>query len=228
MLAWLRPRRVPGKRRERGAVAVEAALVTPILVVFVFGIIEFSFALKDYVAVTAATRTGTRIASASPGAGASFCDPGEPTSNGCANANSPEFAKMAANAMQVQGSALNKDQINYVLVYKANLNGYPGTLTDWSANPRTDCTSTSPASCVVYTWNKTSNKFVYNSGTWISSTVSACATSTVNKADSVGVYLNATHQYLTGIFGTGVTISDRTVMRFEPLSADQCAPGDHE
>ncbi len=49
MLKWLRPRR--RCRGERGAVAVEAALVTPVVLLMVFGMIEFSFALRDHVAV---------------------------------------------------------------------------------------------------------------------------------------------------------------------------------
>jgi TadE-like protein len=226
MRAWLRSSAARRKRGQRGAVAVEAALVTPLLCVLVFGILEFSFVMKDYVAVAAATRTGARIASANPGAGPSVCDVGETASTNCNNSNAPEFAKNAANAIQVQGSALNKDQINYLLVYKADGTGFPGSLTAWSANPRTDCTSA--ASCVVYTWIKSTNKFTYNQGSWVSSGVSACSTSTLYPGDSVGIYLNATHTYFTGLFGPSVTVSDRTIMKFEPLTADVCAPGTHQ
>ena len=49
------------KRSERGAVAVEAALVTPILLILVFGIIEMGFLMKDDIALTSAVRNGGRI-----------------------------------------------------------------------------------------------------------------------------------------------------------------------
>lgn len=38
--------------------AVEAALVLPLIILLIFGMIEFSLMLRDYVAITSATRTG--------------------------------------------------------------------------------------------------------------------------------------------------------------------------
>jgi Flp pilus assembly protein TadG len=215
----LRNRRRSG---ERGAVAVEAALVTPLLVLFVIGIIEFSLVMRDYVSVTSASRSGARIASANAGAGPQFCDSGE-TGTQCADTSAPELAKLAANAIQTQSSALNKDAINYMLIYKANSKGFPGSLTSWSSNPVTDCKNA--GSCVEYTWVKASDKFKYvpGNGSWASSTVNAC----VSNSDSVGVYLNATHSYITKLFGSSITVSDRTIMRFEPLTADTCTAGTH-
>lgn len=209
--------------RERGAIAVEAALVTPLLVLFVLGIIEFSLLLRDYVAVTSASRSGSRIASANAGAGAQVCDSGE-TGTECSNTGAPQLAKLAANAIQVQGSALNKDTINYMLIYKANSKGFPGSLTGWSASPVTDCKAA--GSCVEYVWVKASDKFKYvpGNGTWTSSTINAC----VSNSDSVGVYLNATHPYVTKFFGSSKTVSDRTIMRFEPLTATVCGSGKHQ
>ncbi len=217
-------RAVHGRRRAqgRGAVAVEAALVTPFVFLLLIGILEFSFVMRDYVAVTSASRSGARMASSSAGAGAQICDAGE-TGTECSNASAPELAKLAANAIQTQSSALNKDAINYILIYKADAAGFPGNLTAWGTNPRTDCKN--QGSCVVYTWVKASNKFKYSSadGSWTSSTINGC----VSTADSVGVYLNTTHSYITKFFGSSTTISDRTVMRFEPLTALTCGPGQH-
>ncbi|QWZ06354.1 pilus assembly protein [Nocardioides panacis] len=218
----LRARIRARRRGQRGAVAVEAALVTTfILIPLIFGIIEFSFVLRDYVSVTSATRSGTRIASANAGAGVQICDPGE-TGTACADTRAPEFAKLAANAVQNQGSALNKDQINYMLIYKSNASGYPGTMTSWgSTPPATSCVTV--GSCVVFKWVKASDKFKYDSGAWDSKTVNAC----VSGAESTGVYINATHGFLTGLFGSSMVIGDRTVMKFEPLTATSCGPGKH-
>ena len=220
MLTALRPRRRPRRPGERGAVAVEAAIITPLLVLLVLGIIEFSLVLRDYVSVTSATRSGARIASANAGAGPQVCDAYE-TVAGCSSTSAPQLALAAASAVQLQGSALNKDQIQYLLVYKADASGYPGSQTSWSADPKADCLGA--GRCVVYTWVKASNKFRFTGGGWQSSTINAC----VSNSDSVGVYLRSLHPYATKMFGSSIPVSDRTVMRFEPLTASVCAAGNH-
>lgn len=68
--------RIPvlGRRRrtrdQRGAVAVEFALVTPLLLILVFGIIEFGFLLNRDTIVNNASRDGARVGSL----GGSFSD----------------------------------------------------------------------------------------------------------------------------------------------------------
>jgi hypothetical protein len=48
---------------DRGASAVEFALVLPLLVMLLFGIVHFGFAYNAYVTVTHAAREGARMAS---------------------------------------------------------------------------------------------------------------------------------------------------------------------
>ena len=48
---------------ERGAAAVEFALVVPMLFVLVFGMIDFGYAINRYTVVNNATREGARAAS---------------------------------------------------------------------------------------------------------------------------------------------------------------------
>jgi hypothetical protein len=48
---------------DRGAAAVEFALVLPLLVMLVFGIIQFGFVFNAYITVTQAAREGARMAS---------------------------------------------------------------------------------------------------------------------------------------------------------------------
>jgi len=57
-----------GARRhaDRGAVLVEAALILPLLLLFVFGIIEFGLLLRGHNAVTNAAGTAARVASSEP------------------------------------------------------------------------------------------------------------------------------------------------------------------
>lgn len=49
-------------RRDDGASAVELALVLPILLVLVLGIMEFGWAFNGWITVTGAAREGARIA----------------------------------------------------------------------------------------------------------------------------------------------------------------------
>jgi hypothetical protein len=212
------------RRREDGAVAVEAALVMPILALMVFGIIEFGFLLKDYAGVSALVRTGARIASTGADHGPGTCD----TSSGapvCTPASSPALAQEAADAIQRSGIVSNPDQIQYILVYEANDKGYPGA--NGSTTMPADCSATS--NCVKFVWRPAIDAFKFNSGSWNSTSISACFPGSVaNPMDRVGIYLKATHPMITGLFGTSISLSDRAVMDFEPLATQSCGANQHQ
>lgn len=55
------------QRDERGTTVVESAIVLPVLVVLLFGIIEFGFAYNDYLALRSAAREGARLAAVNNG-----------------------------------------------------------------------------------------------------------------------------------------------------------------
>ena len=50
-----------GRRREGGVVATEFALIAPILITLVFGIIDFGFVFNAQIALTQAAREGVRV-----------------------------------------------------------------------------------------------------------------------------------------------------------------------
>jgi hypothetical protein len=197
-------------RNERGAVAVEAALLTPLLALVLFGIIEMSLFMRDVVSVNSSAHVGTRNASVGAGAGPATCSPSP-----CTPPTAPALAQAAASAIQQAGSAMPQKQINWILVYQANAGGYP--------LPAGNTAATCSTSCVKYTWNATSKQFVYAGGTWGSASINACIND-VNRI-SVGVIVNATHPWITGLFGHGITFQERSVMQFEPLPNDSCKPG---
>ena len=196
--------------------AVEAALVIPILCLLVFGMIDFAFAMKDYASVSSMARTGARMGSTAADAGPATCYSytGAPT---CSTASAPAAAQLAADAIQRSGAISDPTSINYILVYKANANGYPGTLTSMP----TDCSGVT--SCVKYTWVVSQSAFRYTSGAWDSKTISACFPGNgTNPLDRIGVYVNTTHKMMTGLFGTSISIKDRSVADFEPLPTTSC------
>src|SRR5262245_44071723 len=130
-------------RGERGAVALEAALTFPILLLVLLGIIELTFLMRDHAVVVSDTRLAARVASTGADAGPGVCATGVDAPP-CVPANVPALAQEAADAVQRSGSAMPVDQIQYLLVYKANANGYPGSM---SSMP-TSCSGI--ASCVMF------------------------------------------------------------------------------
>jgi hypothetical protein len=228
MLSALRPRSRRRGRGQRGAVAVEAALVTPVLIILVFGIIEFALIMRDYVAVSSAVRVGARIASANAGAGVCSAQ-----ASPCTPATSPALTQQAADAIRQAGTAMPKDSIDYIFVYQANKNGYPAPAGTASASIPSNTSTTMPstlagcasvANCVAYKWVDASDKFAYQNGAWDTTTINACPTTSYN----VGVFMHATHSNITGFFGKTIGLGDRTVMKFEPLATTVCQPSQHQ
>ena len=222
--------RAPGvrrasRRRQRGAVAVEAALVTPLVLMLLIGIVEFSFALRDYVSVSSAVRTGVRIATTNSAlvTGNGTCEgagPDLPVPPPCSPANTPAFAQLAAQAIQQTGTAMPKDAIDYIFVYKANDKGYPGANGSTTMPSSVAACAASATPCVAYVWQDSRDKFRYAGGSWTANTINACPAT----ADSVGVYMHATHKFVSRLFGASIALGDRAVMRFEPLSSTICQP----
>jgi hypothetical protein len=204
-------------RDDRGVVAVEAALLTPLLVLVLFGIIEMSLFMRDVVSVSSATHVGARTASVSAGAGPGTC---EASANPppCSPASVPALAQAAADAIQRGGTAIPQSQIKWIIVYNANSAGFP--------MPEGNTSATCTSECVKYVWDAGLSKFRYASGSWNSASINACINDPGRMA--VGVIMNATHPWITGLFGNGVGVQERSEMQFEPLPNDSCKPGMHQ
>jgi len=208
-------------RGERGAVALEAALTFPILLLIILGIIELTFLMRDHAVVVSDTRLAARIASTGANAGAGVCETG-PSAPPCVPANVPALAQQAADAIQRAGSAMPVDQIEYLLVYKANASGFPGA--DSNTTMPTSCSGYSNCVKFVFRPNLVPPAFRYNSGSWDPKTINACFPGNL---DRVGIALVAQHKTFTGLFGSLIKLDDHAVMNFEPLPAQICASGAH-
>lgn len=186
------------------------------LLTVLLGVIELPMLIRDYVAITSASRTGARVAAAAPDAGSCVPNPADETP--CPANGAPNFVQIAADAIARNGTALAAESIQYILVYKANTDGYPGS----AASMPSSCAGI--PSCVAYRWNVNAQAFRYSSGAWDSRTVNACFPSNV---DAVGVQVVAEHEFLSGLLGTSFTMSDHAVMNFEPLKSGACSAGNH-
>lgn len=203
-------------RSEDGAVAVEAALITPLLFLLVMGIVELAFLMRDDVALTSLVRTAGRTASANPGAGPAGVDAEGDCVAPCSGGNVPKLAQLAANAIQRAGTALPEDSITELWIYRANDKGFPG------ANGSTAMSCS--INCIQYRWVKAKDEFRYYTGTWLSKGISACAN---NNPDAVGVYLKSRHDFNTNVFSSAVDIEDHAVFTFEPLPNAICGADQH-
>jgi Flp pilus assembly protein TadG len=142
---WRRiDRRMTGRRSDRGIAAVEAAIVTPIFMLVVIGIIEFGLVFKDQLAITSAVRAGARIASAEP--------------------RIATFATDAAAQVAREGSALDMSDVQALWVYQADASGHPvgagGTFNSCATN------------CDVFSWD--GSQFVQTGGAWNATSQNAC------------------------------------------------------
>jgi len=196
--SWLRRER-HGQGDERGAVAVEAAFIFPIFILILFGIIEFSLFLRDHVALSAAVRSGARTASAEP--------------------RMETFATDAAAAVLRAGTGMPFSSVDEMWIYEASPAGYPANVgpgqlpRNSNANTFTTCTS----NCLVFTYSDSS--FTQTGGEWDELEINACPGDV--DMSNVGIYIRANHRFVSGIFGTSVTITDHAVLRFEPIPASQ-------
>jgi hypothetical protein len=221
----LRQRAARRREDEDGVVAVEAALITGLVFLLIFGILEFTFIGRDYVGVTSAARVGARIASTAADAGPCLAE--ETDEVPCPSKMVPELAQQAADEIGRTVSALDKDSIRHILVYKANQSGNPSVPRE--APTLEACVS----ECVAYKWYPGQDRFRYFQGGWNSSLIDACATSrksvdgSSGKLDTVGVKVVVDHNLMTGIFGRSMELSDHAVMKFEPLANKGCAAGEH-
>jgi hypothetical protein len=189
---WCRARlKAQSRDRSRGAVAVEAALITPLIMLLLFGIIEFGFVFKNSLGVASSVRAGARVASAEP--------------------REASFAQDAANAVVREGSALEVDRIEEIWVYDADpRKGYPQQTKSFD-----NCTV-----CVKFKVTNSSGGAVatafYNA--WNANTQNACVADPNH--DYVGVYIKYRNPGITGLIFDQIMLTDQSVMSLEPMTSD--------
>ncbi|MFN8036537.1 MAG: TadE family protein [Acidimicrobiia bacterium] len=214
-----RPRLTRWRRRdsERGAALVEAALVLPVAMLIIMGIVEFGLLFGDELTVSSTVGVAARAASAHAKSNAS--DPGGGTGL---------MEQYVIPAVKSKYSARSGD---ILVLYRAdgtNGSGDPTGLPQGISNQKdiANCGGTFQH-CVKYTYS--GGDWVYQSGFWNADQQSACADGVT---DSVGVYLFTKHSLVSGnllgpILANGGSsssrdVQDHSVFRFEPIMND-CA-----
>jgi hypothetical protein len=182
---------------------VEAALVLPVMILIVVGILEFGLLFTSYSTTTASTRSGARLAATS------YAQAGTVAS--AQNVALEQIALATAADLEV----LNNGTPVGMAVYKVNPSSTNGAPYGGFPGPGMSggCTS----DCVRFTWNPATNTMTKTGGTWAAP--DACGTT----VDSIGVFVQTEHDYITGFFGQTRKVNGHTVMRLEPLPTDQCS-----
>jgi hypothetical protein len=196
------------QRGARGAALVEAALLVPILVLLTFGAIEYGLIYRDELRLTTAAREGART-------GVADKDP-----LGFSVNNDDDYQ-----VLQAVETALGPlaSKVVYVSIYNAGTNPNGAPPSGCAGTAAVSQYNANGAQCDVWSYSdfslsahgvETSSKYV-----WLASYRQL----TLNTTDGIeptylGVAIQTTHNYITGLFGSSRTISEGSVFRFEPVA----------
>ncbi|SFC43779.1 TadE-like protein [Nocardioides terrae] len=168
-----------------GAVVFEAALLTPLLVVIMLGIVEMALLMRDNVALNSLIHTGGKAAT-------SFAVDADRPAATVADAPATTLSDLTASAIEQAKTTLSKDSISELWVYEANPAGFP-------LRNGTDHFARCDDGCAAYAWDADAQEFHRTGGRLGAHDIDACGS-------SFGVYVKANHSFLTGVF-QGVTIT---------------------
>lgn len=195
-------------RGDSGAVMAEAALVTPVFIFLVFGILEFGGSFRDYLTLNNGTQTGARRASIA------------------ANANDADWQILTT--INREMAAMPQSQIQRIVVFHANgpTSAVPSACLSGSSGSPGSGTPLWTNACNVYvtpTWN-TWVATDFGCGTvipspdrfWCPASRKYAATGTNGPPDYVGIYIQIKHKFITGLFGPDQTMNKSSIIQIEP------------
>lgn len=211
-------------RSDRGAVAVETALLLPLILLMVFGIFEFGFLMFGKQSVGEISRDAARFASTQGKQGDNFFEIDlesktlqlieEKTDAVIFGGVEPELVAIYAVDGALGGIPVN----NRIVSRDANSTPNPDDVTPGECQI---------FFCAVYDWD--GDEFVKRGGAsfdWYTWVQRACLDASEGKdPDTLGVYYQARYNSLTPLLGTfldGKTLTTNTTVRLEPIGEGAC------
>ncbi len=203
----IRRRRDARHEGARGQGLVEFAMLVPLFMLLLLGLLEFGFVFDQTMTISYATREGARSASA-------FAS-GNTTTLPCADVDKNIVAAVQR-VLAADGSRVDLARVSEIRIYRAQANGTPYTGTGnnniWSYDDNGGPTVDGAAL-----------DFSFASGTWSACTRDSSWTNGV-APDSIGVSIQYSYPFVTPLgvalnlagSGGGLPISDRTVMALNP------------
>ncbi len=188
-------------KHERGATLVEAALITPVFFLLIFGILEMGLLYRDALTNSNAAKEGARSASV--------------------NGSSTSADYLILRSIENGIGSIGIENLENIVVFKAS--GPNDTVPDacrTGSQPgvcnRYDAASFFRELNVAGTSTPTGN-FGCRPGFsidrhWCPSE----RNTTLGASEYVGVHVETRHDYITGFFGASTTLEDTNIIRLEP------------
>jgi hypothetical protein len=191
-------RRRNRRKGSRGAALVEAAIITPLFVLLIFGLLEWGYGFLDRLSVKNASLSGARVGSSEG-------------TNGIADYDILQAVKKSTGGM-------GDVKIKYVIVYKAasyTASVPAACLTASSSGPSVFCNRYTGAD-----FAQASTNFGCAPGdidlSWCPSNRKTAQSGVYGPPDYIGVFVQGRHDNITGFFGKGFDFKADTVIRLEP------------
>jgi hypothetical protein len=214
----------PRLRGDGGAVVVEAAIVMPLLVLLVSGVIDYGGAFREKTVFQAATRNSARAAATASGVKAA------PVS--APNGTPPLSTWADALALSSLYSGLSGTStgitVEKVVIYRANAQPEGRVPASCASITPTGTGSGQQGLCNVYSRTQMETAGARPVTTWAGAACTSgrwdsryCpynreVTLSTATIDRVGVYVEATYTPFTGLFSDTMDINDYAVMAVEP------------
>jgi hypothetical protein len=214
-----RPASLARERRQRGQGLVEFALLVPVFLLILLGMLEFGFAFNHNLTLQYATREGAR-------AGAAMVD-GSQIDTTCGGTTitpanvDPLIIAAVQRVLRSPGSMIDMAQVTSVRIFKVSNSGATsGPENVWSYRPGNVGNPAVP--CVSPTERLDFYELTHGWDT------TAAARNNGATPDSIGVSITYTYQFRSALGGilrffggsgaAGLQMTDRTVMALQPTS----------
>jgi len=197
-------RRATTAYRERGTSIIEAAIVSLAFFTIIAILFEGSGLVRDSLGVGNAVRTAARTATV--------------------NGEEVYADYYILRTIRREASAIGIDDLQRVVVYRADGFGNPPTTTCKNGTAFAGAPTTRVGACNVYTradLTRPQTDFACKSpsaldGPWCPTDRKVAESGPSGPPDYIGVYIKYTHDLITGLFKGQSTITDFVVIRMEP------------
>jgi hypothetical protein len=215
------PRRAPTPRRlsgDHGSALVEAALITPMLLYVILGIIEYALVYRDFLTMTDSVADAARMGSIM---GNKLVTPAV----GAVQSGDYQVVKTLRDNL----GGLRAESIKQIVIFKGDANGVGDPLDQITSQCKT-ATSSVSGKCNVYDPYTAFLQIQQDNGPYFQCAGSnpACGWNPVTRKDgtggsvtyavidNIGVYMKMERPYLTGLFGSSLSLEAAAVQRLEP------------
>ena len=202
-----RAKRLNKDTRERGAVMVEAAMIVPLVLVLVFGMIDFGLLLGKSHNATQATRAGARETARL--------------------SRQPGYQTIVRDAV-VQSLGSFEASATKIAIYRVDPSSTDGLPV--GASSRNDLWIKCTVDCWRYEWNGSTWALMPGGDPWDDDEQHACPPGVgTGIADEAGIYVEGKHDYVTlllgPVLGSSFTIRRTSTARLWPVQSDvPCEP----